>query len=135
MLLFFSLEFVNDDIVDEEVWDLLIIYVRFSDSDVYCKEECFIMFILFNYFYGWDDIYDQYFDIENFRVFDKLLEARESWGKVYESIVQFLEEYIVCINVKLVQIVLFIWIGFIFSIMYNGGFVCNENMLFFQKYR
>lgn len=58
MLLFFSLEFVNDDIVDEEVWDLLIIYVRFSDSDVYCKEECFIMFILFNYFYGWDDIYD-----------------------------------------------------------------------------
>ena len=59
-LLLFSPEFVNDDIVDEEVRDLLTTYARFSDSDAYRKEERFIMPILLNHLYGWDDIYDQY---------------------------------------------------------------------------
>lgn len=134
-LLLFSPEFVNDDIVDEEVRDLLTTYARFSDSDAYRKEERFIMPILLNHLYGWDDIYDKHFDIENLRVFDKLPEANEDRGKVYESIAQSLEEYIVRINAKSVQIALPTWIGFIPSIMYNGGFARNEDTPLFQKYR
>ncbi len=134
-LLLFSPEFVNDEIIDQEVRDLLSTYARFSSSESYREEERFIMPILLNHLYGWDDIYDDHFDIENLRVFDKIPEQEENRSEIYQNIAQSLEDYIERVNAKAVQIALPTWIGFIPSIMYNGGFARNAQTPLYKKYK
>jgi hypothetical protein len=134
-LLLFSPEFVNDEIIDAEVRELLDMYSRYSNSEEYRSEERFIMPILLDHLHGWDDIYDDHFDIENLRVFDKIPEAPEERGVIYTAIADSLQRYVERVNAKAVQIALPTWIGFIPSIMYNGGFARNEHTELFKQYK
>lgn len=133
-LLLFSPDFVSDSIIDMEVRELLTNYSRYSQRGAYTEKERFIMPILINHLYGWDDIYDQHFDIGNLRVFDKLPNTEAERGPIYENIARSLEEYVERINTKALEIALPTWIGFLPSIMYNGGFDRNEATSLFKKY-
>lgn len=134
-LLLFSPEFVNDQIIDREVRELLDMYSRYSGSEAYRSEERFIMPILLDHLHGWDDIYDEHFDIENLRVFDKIPEGDTDRAAVYKNIADSLERYVERVNAKSVQIALPTWIGFIPSIMYNGGFARNEHTPLYKQYK
>lgn len=134
-LLLFSPEFVNDQIIDTEVRELLDMYSRYSNSEAYRSEERFIMPILLDHLHGWDDIYDDHFDIENLRVFDNLPDEDTERAAIYKTIADSLEHYVKRVNAKAVQIALPTWIGFIPSIMYNGGFARNERTPLYQQYQ
>jgi len=134
-LLLFSPEFVNDQIIDAEVRELLDMYSRYSKNEAYRSEERFIMPILLDHLHGWEDIYDSHFDIENLRVFDNIPEDDTERAAIYESIADALEGYVKRLNAKAVKIALPTWIGFIPSIMYNGGFARNEYTPLYKQYQ
>ncbi len=134
-LMLISPEFINDKVVDGEARFLLETYARFSDSEQYRKEERFIVPVLLNHLYGWEDIYDEHYDIEDLRVFDKILSKSENRDEAYLRITKSLEEYIERINAKMANIIIPTWIGFIPGIMYNDGFVCNKNIPLYEKYK
>ncbi|MCB9264940.1 MAG: ABC transporter substrate-binding protein [Lewinellaceae bacterium] len=134
-LMLISPDFINDKIIDGEARFLLETYAHFSRSDEYRKNERFIVPVLLNHLYGWEDIYDEQYDIEDLRVFDKILSSSDNLDEAYARITKSLEEYIERINAKGVKVVIPTWIGFIPGIMYNDGFVRNKKTGLFQKYK
>ena len=134
-LLLLSPDFINDQVVDSEARFLLETYARFSHSEAYRKNERFIVPVLLNHIYGWEDIYDDHYDVKNLRVFDNLLSSNTNREEAYVRIAKSLEDYIERINAKAVNIVIPTWIGFIPGIMYNGGFVRSAATPLFKKYK
>jgi hypothetical protein len=134
-LLLLSPDFINDQIVDSEARFLLETYARFSHSEEYRKQERFIVPVLLNHLYGWEDLYDDHYDIEKLRVFDNLLSSNVNREEAYVRIAKSLEDYIERINAKAINIVLPTWIGFIPGIMYNGGFARNPDTPLFKRYK
>ncbi len=134
-LMLISPDFINDKVIDGEARFLLETYANFSRSDEYRKNERFIVPVLLNHLYGWEDIYDEQYDIEDLRVFDKILSGADNLDEAYARITKSLEEYIERINAKGVKIAIPTWIGFIPGIMYNDGFVRNRNISLYQKYK
>ncbi len=134
-LMLISPDFISDKIIDAEARFLLETYARFSQSEEYRKNERFIVPVLINHLYGWEDIYDEQYDIEDLRVFDKILSGSENLDESYARIARSLGEYIERINAKVVKIAIPTWIGFIPGIMYNDGFVPNKTTELFKKYK
>ncbi|MCB0578780.1 MAG: ABC transporter substrate-binding protein [Phaeodactylibacter sp.] len=134
-LMLISPDFINDKIIDGEARFLLETYARFSRSDEYRQNERFIVPVLLNHLYGWEDIYDEQYEIEDLRVFDKILSSSDNLDEAYARIAKSLEEYIERINAKAVKITIPTWIGFISGIMYNDGFVRNKKTSLYQKYK
>lgn len=134
-LLLISPDFINDKIIDGEARFLLETYARFSHSDDYREKERFIVPVLLSHLHRWEDIYDEQYDIEDLRVFDRILSRSEDLDEAYARLTRSLEEYIERINAKAVKVIIPTWIGFIPGIMYNDGFVRNKQVSLFQKYK
>ncbi len=134
-LMLISPDFISDQVIDVEARFLLETYARFSQSEEYRNSERFIVPVLINHLYGWEDLYDEQYDIEDLRVFDKIPSGSENIDEAYARITRSLGEYIERINAKVVKVAIPTWIGFIPGIMYNDGFVRNKTTELFKKYK
>lgn len=128
-LLLMSIDFINDHIINEETRILLDNYARNQN-----KEERFILPVIVNHF-AWRDFYDEHYDIEQLRVFDKIVEDEREQNEVYTEIVQSLEKYIEEINAKSIRISIPTWIGYLGGVMYNNGFNKNHETSLYKTFQ
>jgi ABC-type amino acid transport substrate-binding protein len=127
-LLLLSADFAYEKIFDEETRILLDAYARRRN------EKRFIMPIIVKDFL-WRDHYDDNFDIEKLKFFDKIVQGPEEREKVYKEIAERLNSYIAEINSETMHFIIPTWVGYIGGIMYNNGFVRSDKTGLFQKYK
>lgn len=127
-LLLLSADFAFEDVFDIEARTLLSAYARQKDSHRY------VMPIIVRDFI-WRDHYDEAYDIEKLKFFDKIAHDPENREAIYREITETLNDYIEQINAHTIQMVIPTWVGYIGGIMYNNGFVKNQQTPLYQQFK
>ncbi len=115
-LLLLSADFAIENIFDEETRILLSNYATYAGKGRY------IMPVIVQDFM-WRDQYDDAFDIEKLKFFDRIIENPENREAIYREITETLSQYVKEINARSINFVIPTWVGFMGGIMYNNGFV------------
>lgn len=114
-LLLLSADFAIENVFDEETRILLSQYASHSNSGRY------IMPVIVQDFM-WRDYYDESYDIEKLRFFDRIIQNPVNREAIYKEITEALDQYIKEINSRSIRFVIPTWVGFMGGIMYNNGF-------------
>jgi hypothetical protein len=115
-LLLLSADFAIENIFDEETRILLSSYAAHAGKGRY------IMPVIVQDFM-WRDHYDESYDIEKLKFFDRIIQNPENREAIYREITETLNQYIKEINSQSIRFVIPTWVGFMGGIMYNNGFV------------
>lgn len=127
-LLLLSADFAFEDVFDEETRILLDNYARQRENNRY------IMPIIVKDFI-WRDHYDENYDIEKLKFFDKILQYPDNRERTYKEISELLNKYIQEINARSIQFVIPTWVGYLGGIMYNDGFIKNKTTDLYKKFQ
>lgn len=127
-LLLLSADFAIEKVFDEETRILLSHYAAHSGRGRY------IMPVIVQDFM-WRDHFDESFDIEKLRFFDRIIQNPENREAIYKEITQTLDQYIKEINARSIRFVIPTWVGFMGGIMYNNGFIRSRLTPLYQKFQ
>ena len=127
-LLLLSADFAIENIFDEETRILLSNYAAHSGKGRYVLPVIVEDFM-------WRDHYDDAFDIEKLKFFDRIIQNPENRNAIYREITETLNQYIKEINARSIRFVIPTWVGFIGGIMYNNGFVRSRKTPLFERYK
>jgi len=127
-LLLLSADFAIENVFDEETRLLLSHYASHAG-----RGHRYIMPIIVQDFL-WRDYYDQEYDIEKLKFFDRIVQNPENREAVYKEITKELSRYIEEINTRSLTCVIPTWAGFLGGIMYNNGFVANPKTTLYQQF-
>lgn len=126
-LLLLSADFAIEDVFDEETRILLSNYAAHTGKGRY------VMPVIVQDFM-WRDHYDDAFDIEKLKFFDRIIDAPENRDAIYREITETLNQYIKEINARSIRFVIPTWVGFLGGIMYNNGFVRSRQTTLYKQY-
>lgn len=127
-LLLLSADFAIEDVFDEETRILLSNYAAHSGKGRY------VMPVIVQDFM-WRDHYDDAFDIEKLKFFDRIVDTLGSRDAIYREITETLNQYIKEINARSIRFVIPTWVGFIGGIMNNNGFVRSRHTNLYKRYK
>ncbi|MEL6832608.1 MAG: ABC transporter substrate-binding protein [Bacteroidota bacterium] len=127
-LLLLSADFAIENVFDEETRILLSNYAASSGKGRYVLPVIVQDFM-------WRDHYDDAFDIEKLKFFDRIIQNPENRDAIYQEITETLNQYIKEINARSIRFVIPTWVGFIGGIMYNNGFVRSRKTPLFKQYK
>ena len=127
-LLLLSADFAIEDVFDEETRILLSNYAAHSGKGRY------VMPVIVQDFM-WRDHYDDAFDIEKLKFFDRIIDTPGSRDAIYREITETLNQYIKEINARSIRFVIPTWVGFIGGIMYNNGFIRSRQKSLYKQYK
>ncbi|MEM1217178.1 MAG: TIR domain-containing protein [Bacteroidota bacterium] len=129
-LLLLSADFAIENVFDEETRILLSNYSSQRGS----APGRYVMPVIVQDFM-WRDLYDESYDIEKLKVFDRIVEEPDNHNAIYKEITQTLDQYISEINARSIRFVIPTWVGFLGGIMYNNGFARSKQTALFKKYK
>lgn len=127
-LLLLSADFAIENVFDEETRILLSNYAAHSGKSRY------VMPVIVQDFL-WRDHYDESYDIENLKFFDRIIQNPESREAVYKDITKELNRYIDEINARSMRCVIPTWVGFLGGIMYNNGFIASKKTTLYEQFK
>ncbi|MGH1433980.1 MAG: TIR domain-containing protein [Lewinella sp.] len=127
-LLLLSADFAIENVFDEETRILLSNYAAHAGKGRY------VMPVIVQDFM-WRDQYDDAFDIEKLKFFDRIIENPENREAIYREITETLNQYIKEINVRSINFVIPTWVGFMGGIMYNNGFVRSRQTPLYKSFK
>jgi len=127
-LLLLSADFAFEDVLDLETRTLLSVYARQRHNQRYVVPIIVRDFI-------WRDHFDDAYDIEKLKFFDKIAQDPENREVIYKEITETIDAYVEQINARSIQMVIPTWVGYIGGIMYNNGFVRNQQTDLYKNYK
>lgn len=127
-LLLLSADFAIENVFDEETRILLSNYAAHAGIGRY------IMPVIVQDFM-WRDHYDENFDIEKLKFFDRIIQNPENREAIYREITETLNQYIKEINSRSIRFVIPTWVGFMGGIMYNNGFVRSRQTSLYETFK
>jgi hypothetical protein len=127
-LLLLSADFAIENIFDEETRILLSNYAAHAGKGRY------IMPVIVQDFM-WRDHYDESFDIEKLKFFDRIIQNPDNREAIYREITETLNQYIKEINLRSMRFVIPTWVGFMGGIMYNNGFVRSRHTPLYKTFK
>ncbi|MEL7220541.1 MAG: ABC transporter substrate-binding protein [Bacteroidota bacterium] len=127
-LLLLSADFAIENVFDEETRILLSNYAAHAGKGRY------IMPVIVQDFM-WRDHYDENFDIEKLKFFDRIIQNPENREAIYREITETLNQYIKEINARSIRFVIPTWVGFMGGIMYNNGFVRSRQTTLYESFK
>ena len=127
-LLLLSADFAIENVFDEETRILLSHYAAHAGKGRY------IMPVIVQDFM-WRDHFDDAYDIEKLRFFDRIIQNPENREAIYKEITQTLSQYIKEINARSMRFVIPTWVGFMGGIMYNNGFIRSRLTPLYKKFQ
>lgn len=127
-LLLLSADFAIENVFDEETRILLSNYAAHAGKGRY------VMPVIVQDFM-WRDHYDEAFDIEKLKFFDRIIQSPNNRDAIYREITETLNQYIKEINARSINFVIPTWVGFMGGIMYNGGFVRSRHTPLYKQFK
>jgi hypothetical protein len=127
-LLLLSADFAIENVFDEETRILLANYARHAGQGRYVVPVIVQDFL-------WRDYFDDTYDLEKLKFFDRIVQNPENREAVYKEITRELSRYIDEINARSLNCVIPTWVGFLGGIMYNNGFIANQKTTLYQKFK
>lgn len=127
-LLLLSADFAIENVFDEETRILLSNYAAHAGRGRYVLPVIVQDFM-------WRDHYDEAFDIEKLKFFDRIIQNPDNRDAIYREITETLHQYVKEINARNINFVIPTWVGFMGGIMYNNGFVRSRQTPLYKQFK